>query len=150
MVVDGGDALEIAQAIAAKKTPGTGTYGTTTEIVTDIYGISHLISFFRPTGAPITATVTIIAPGGLHDDGGDAIKQAVADYVNDVAIGGGESGSVEWGTPSQRQIRWPGRQLQTGVAGSVRAARCRQSRRLSLLFTEAASMTVADVTLTVT
>lgn len=97
MVVDGGDAQQIAAAIAAKKTPGTGTYGTTTEIVTDIYGIAHPINFFRPSNAAITAAVTIKALTGYTTTVGEAIKQAIADYVNGLEIGGGASGSVEWG-----------------------------------------------------
>lgn len=97
LVVDGGDAMAIASAIAAKKTPGTGTYGTTVEIVTDIYGIAHPIRFFRPVAAPITAALTIRALAGYTTATGDQIKQAVATYVNAVEIGGGLSGSVEWG-----------------------------------------------------
>lgn len=97
LVVDGGDAMAIANAIKAKKTPGTGTYGTTTEIVTDIYGIAHPIHFFRPTAALITATITIKALSGYTTMTGNQIKQAVVSYVNSVEIGGGLSGSVEWG-----------------------------------------------------
>src|SRR5260364_341470 len=48
LVVEGGDAERIAQAIAAKKTPGAGTYGTTTTLIHDRYGIEHPIRFFRP------------------------------------------------------------------------------------------------------
>ncbi|MDX7085945.1 baseplate J/gp47 family protein, partial [Serratia marcescens] len=41
LVVAGGDAAAIAKTIATKKTPGGGTYGTTTIDVTDKYGIVH-------------------------------------------------------------------------------------------------------------
>ena len=97
LVVDGGDAMAIASAIAAKKTPGTGTFGTTTEVVTDIYGIAHPIHFFRPVAAPITAALTIKALTGYTTAVGGQIKDAVVAYVNAAAIGGGLSGSVEWG-----------------------------------------------------
>lgn len=96
LVVDGGDAATIAQAIAAKKTPGTGTYGTTTVTVTDIYGIPHPINFFRPTDVPITAAITLKALVGYNTATGEAVQQAVSDYINAVAIGGGLSGAVEW------------------------------------------------------
>ncbi|WP_230972987.1 baseplate J/gp47 family protein [Burkholderia vietnamiensis] len=45
LVVEGGDATAIANAIAAKKTPGSGTYGTTAIIVADIYGRPTTIRF---------------------------------------------------------------------------------------------------------
>lgn len=96
LVVEGGDAAAIAQAIAAKKTPGSGTYGTTGIVVQDIYGRPITIRFFRPTDAPITVAVSFKPLAGYTSMTGDAIKQAIADYVNAVAIGGGMSGSVEW------------------------------------------------------
>jgi uncharacterized phage protein gp47/JayE len=150
LVVDGGDAQLIAQAIAAKKTPGTGTYGTTTEIVTDIYGISHPISFFRPTNAPITATVTIKALTGYTTSVGDAIKRAIADYVNGVTIGGGESGSVEWGDAITAANSVGGgvtfKLASLALSGPGGAG----TPDVALAFNAVASMTAANVTLTVT
>src|SRR5260363_69158 len=54
---EGGDAERIAQAIAAKKTPGAGTYGTTTTLIHDRYGIEHPIRFFRPVEVPVTVRI---------------------------------------------------------------------------------------------
>ena len=96
LVVEGGDATAIAQAIAAKKTPGTGTYGTTTVSVTDAYGIAHPISFYRPTYDAITCAITLKALAGYTTSIGAAIQAAVAAYVNAVAIGGAPGGTVEW------------------------------------------------------
>lgn len=96
LVVEGGDATAIAQAIAAKKTPGTGTYGTTTISVTDAYGITHPISFYRPTYDAITCAITLKALAGYTTSIGAAIQAAVAAYVNAVAIGGAPGGTVEW------------------------------------------------------
>ncbi|CAJ0701534.1 hypothetical protein LMG19089_02863 [Ralstonia edaphis] len=96
LVVDGGDATAIAQAIAGKKTPGTGTYGTTTVSVTDAYGIAHPISFYRPTYDAITCAITLKALAGYTTSIGAAIQGAVAAYVNAVAIGGAPGGTVEW------------------------------------------------------
>nr|WP_315596083.1 hypothetical protein [uncultured Cupriavidus sp.] len=96
LVVEGGDATAIAQAIAAKKTPGSGTYGTTAIVVLDVYGRPITIRFYRPTTATITVAVTVKALTSYTTAVGDAIKQAVSDYINAVSIGGGESGSVEW------------------------------------------------------
>lgn len=87
LVVDGGDAAAIASTIATKKTPGGGTYGTTTIPVTDNYGIVHPISFFRPTGVEIFARVQIKALTGYTSDTGEQIRAAIADFINDIDIG---------------------------------------------------------------
>jgi len=96
IVVEGGDSTAIANAIASKKTPGTGTYGTTTITVTDVYGIAHAINFYRPTYDAITCAITIKALTGYTSTVGTAIQNAVAAYVNSVAIGGAPGGTVEW------------------------------------------------------
>lgn len=96
IVVEGGDSTAIANAIAAKKTPGTGTYGTTTITVTDAYGIAHAINFYRPTYDAITCAITLKALTGYTSTIGAAIQAAVAAYINSVAIGGAPGGTVEW------------------------------------------------------
>lgn len=96
LVVEGGDATAIANAIAAKKTPGGGTYGTTQVVVTDVYSIPHPINFFRPTPQAITAVVNLKALAGYSSAVGTRVQQAISDYVNSVAIGGGSAGAVEW------------------------------------------------------
>lgn len=150
MVVDGGDAQQIAAAIATKKTPGTGTYGTTTEIVTDIYGIAHPINFFRPSNAAITAAVTIKALTGYTTTVGEAIKQAIADYVNGLEIGGGASGSVEWGDAISAANAVGGGSVFKLAALALSGPGGAGSPDVPLVFNEAASMTAANVTLTVT
>ncbi len=87
LVVEGGDAAAIAQAIADKKTPGSGTYGTTTQVITDIYGIAHAIKFSRPVDASIKVAITLTAFAGYTVAIENSIKQAVTDYVNGLAIG---------------------------------------------------------------
>ncbi|CAI2024190.1 Uncharacterized homolog of phage Mu protein gp47 [Serratia marcescens] len=87
LVVAGGDAAAIAKTIATKKTPGGGTYGTTTISVTDKYGIVHPISFFRPTSVDIFARVEIKALQGYTSAVGEEIRTAVAAYINEIEIG---------------------------------------------------------------
>lgn len=87
LVVAGGDAAAIAKTIATKKTPGGGTYGTTTISVTDKYGIVHPISFFRPTTVDIYARVEIKALQGYTSAVGEEIRTAVAAYINEIEIG---------------------------------------------------------------
>jgi uncharacterized phage protein gp47/JayE len=87
-VVEGGDAQAIATAIAAKKAPGVGTYGTTSETVTPgTYSLASTINFFRPTAVPVTVAITLTALANYTTTIGDSIKQAIADYINGLAIG---------------------------------------------------------------
>ncbi|MNL92025.1 hypothetical protein D3C81_17770 [compost metagenome] len=87
LVVSGGDASAIARTIATKKTPGGGTYGTTSINVTDKYGIVHPISFFRPTSVNIYARVEIKALQGYTSAVGEEIRTTVAAYINEIESG---------------------------------------------------------------
>ncbi|MCA8073219.1 baseplate J/gp47 family protein [Burkholderia vietnamiensis] len=150
LVVEGGDATAIANAIAAKKTPGSGTYGTTAIIVSDIYGRPITIRFFRPVAAPITATVTLKALTGYTSQAGQQIQQAVSDYINGVQIGGGLSGSVEWGD-ALTAANSVGGGVTFKLSGlTLTGPRGAGAPDVALLFNEAASCTPADVTLVVT
>ncbi|PRH05451.1 hypothetical protein C6T60_14675 [Burkholderia multivorans] len=149
LVVEGGDATAVANAIAAKKTPGSGTYGTTAVVVTDIYGRPITIRFFRPVSAPIGATVTIKALPGYTSQTGQQIQQAVSDYINGVQIGGGLSGSVEWGD-ALTAANSVGGGVTFKLSGlTLTGPRGAGSPDVALLFNEAASCTPADVTLVV-
>lgn len=96
LVVEGGDVTAIAQAIAAKKTPGGGTYGTTSVVVTNRYGMPITIRFFRPTDQAIGVAINFRALSGYTSSIGAAVQQAVSNYINSVAIGGGAAAGVEW------------------------------------------------------
>lgn len=87
MVVEGGVSLAIAEAIATKKTPGAGTYGTTSEVITDKYGMPNTIHFYRPTTVAIDVVVHITAKAGYVSTTGDAIKANLAAYFNSLDIG---------------------------------------------------------------
>lgn len=87
LVVQGGLVADIARAIWTKKTPGCGTYGDTSDVVTDNNGVTTTISFYRPVMTSIAATITITPEAGYLAATGEAIKQAVADYINGLAIG---------------------------------------------------------------
>lgn len=96
LVVEGGSVPAIAQAIATKKTPGTGTYGSIGQMVPDVYGNPITILFFRPAYVVIDVAITVKPLPGYSSSQASTIKQAVSDYVNSVPIGGGPSGTVEW------------------------------------------------------
>ncbi|WP_063584106.1 baseplate J/gp47 family protein [Achromobacter ruhlandii] len=150
LVVDGGDAALIAQAIAAKKTPGTGTHGTTTVVVTDIYGIAHRIRFFRPTIVPLAVDVQMRALAGYNTATGQAVQRAVADYINGVAIGGGASASVEWADAISAANGVPGNGTFKITGLTLRGPAGNGVPDVPLAFNEAAAATSDDVKLTVT
>lgn len=87
LIVEGGDATEIANIIAEKKTPGTGTNGSITTTVIDSVNSTHVIKFSRPTHAAIKVNLSITALTGWSATITPIIKQAIADYVNSLAIG---------------------------------------------------------------
>ena len=87
MVVEGGDTAAIAEAIAAKKGPGAGTYGTTEALVRDKYGVPNVIKFFRPAETPVYATVTIRPFPGYLSTTGESIRKNVAEHINGLNIG---------------------------------------------------------------
>lgn len=87
VVAEGGDTAQIAEAIFAKKTPGCGTYGTTTVSVRDEYGEPSQIRFFRATDMPVYARVTLRALSGYLSSTGDTIRKNLAAYINTLGIG---------------------------------------------------------------
>lgn len=87
MVVLGGVAADIANAIYVKKTPGAYTYGTTSVSIVDAFGIPNTVRFFVPAPVAIMATITVKANVGYSTAISDEIKLAVADYINALGIG---------------------------------------------------------------
>lgn len=80
-VVTGGAAADIAAAIAAKKTEGCYTYGTTSYTLTDAQGLPETIRYFIPDDVRISVAITIKALAGYTSLIGDELKQAIADYI---------------------------------------------------------------------
>ena len=87
VVVEGGDAQAIGEAIAKKKTPGSPTYGTTTVTTYDKYGLPNDINFFRPTVATVGVEVTVKALQGYTTGFAALIASAVAELLNELEIG---------------------------------------------------------------
>lgn len=87
VVVEGGDAVAIANAIALKKDPGCGTYGTTSELVIDSKGMPNTIRFFIPTQVPIAVTVVLKAQTGYVSTTGTLIQTQIAAYLAVLGIG---------------------------------------------------------------
>lgn len=150
LVVEGGDSVAIANAIAAKKTPGTPTYGTTAQVVTDIYGRPITIRFFRPTNAPITAVLTIKALTGYTSVTGTAAQQAIVDYINGTGIGGGQAACVEWDSCIAAAKAVDGSSTFKIVSLTLTGPHGAGTPDAALLFNEAASASLASITLNVT
>ncbi len=87
VVIDGGDSAEIANTIAQKKAPGVPTWGTTKESVTDIWGNTKQIYFFRPDRVPVYAEIKIRPLMGYTTEIGNGVSQSVASYINGLTIG---------------------------------------------------------------
>ena len=147
-VVEAGDAQAIAEAISAKKTPGTGTYGTTTQSVVDVYGIPHAIKFSRPTDVPISMVITVEALAGYSSAVGVAIKAALAAYVNALGIG-----AAIYLTRLYVPANLTGADALTFEISALTIARdggALAASNIMLDWDEAASCDVADIALTVT
>jgi uncharacterized phage protein gp47/JayE len=87
LVVQGGDAIQICQTILLKKTPGAYTYGSTRELVDDVYGLPHDIGFFIPTAVAIGVHITLTAKAGYSTIIAQAIRDTVAAYINGLGSG---------------------------------------------------------------
>ena len=87
IVVEGGDAQEIATMIANKKSMGTPTVGNTTETVTDSYGNSRTINFYRPSEYPIYVSVALTALDGYVSEYGDTITSTLSEYILSLSPG---------------------------------------------------------------
>ncbi len=87
VVAQGGDSAEIAQAIMRKKTPGTGTYGTTSVDVIDDVGLTHAIKYSVPEDVRTVVKVQLKPLSGYTTQVASDIKAAVAAYINALGIG---------------------------------------------------------------
>ena len=82
VIVSGGADIDIADVIWLKKPAGILAFGTITEQVLDSQGISHDISFSRPTPITIYVEVTLSTSAEYPANGDDLVKQAIVDYAN--------------------------------------------------------------------
>lgn len=87
VVAEGGNIQTIAQTIEAKKSPGTGTYGTTSETVTDPAGVPITINFFELTEIGIFVQATLVPLTGYVTTTKTTISNAILTYLSDLAIG---------------------------------------------------------------
>ncbi len=86
VVIDGGDASTIANAIY-RQIFACGTYGTTSETITDAFGIPHPINFFYISEPEIQWQITVRPAPNYSVATADLISQSLAAYTNALGIG---------------------------------------------------------------
>ncbi|MDM8357466.1 baseplate J/gp47 family protein [Pandoraea communis] len=148
LVVEGGDATAIANAIAAKKGPGGGTTGTTAVTVNDVYGRQIVIRFYRPTNQAVSAVVRFNALAGFTTAISQSVQQAISDYINSIAIGGGLPGVVEWDACIAAAKSVPGGNTFKIVSLALTGPAGPGSPDVPLAFNQAAMSTPASITMT--
>lgn len=149
VVVQGGDIDSIAGVIATKKSPGTGTYGTTAVVVTDSHGIDNTINFYVVTQVVISVAISVQSLAGYNAATGLQIRQAVVDYLNGLEIG--EDSYLA-------RLYSPANLTGTGVGATFAVTSIEQSRDadplaaadITLAFNEVTVCTLDDVELQVT
>lgn len=87
LVVDGGDATEIAEVIYAKKSQGVSTYGSTKTQYIDTLGNVAEVDFSRPTPVSIAVVITLRATETWLSTNEDDVKARVSEYINGLEIG---------------------------------------------------------------
>jgi uncharacterized phage protein gp47/JayE len=87
VIVEGGDAMAIAQAIALKKNTGCGTYGTTQQVVFDQQGVPLTVDFFYLIEIPIFVTIQVQPLPGYLETTGTLIMDVIAAYIQNSQIG---------------------------------------------------------------
>lgn len=96
-VVEGGTNNDIANAIFKKKAPGVYTQGTTSVSITDSYGQSNTIRFYRPTYVDTDIVVNVKKLSGYTDQVTADIKTKLTNHLNSLNIGGSVTISSLWG-----------------------------------------------------
>lgn len=86
-IVDGGADKEIAKAIYLRKSPGCGTYGTTTVPVLNAENVPTNIKFFRPIYKKVAVQVRVKKLTGYTKEVEAAIINYVKYYLQILAIG---------------------------------------------------------------
>jgi len=148
IVAEGGDAQQIASVIFAKKGPGAGTYGTTSEVVTDSYGVPHTVRFMRLENVPFKVAITLKALSGYTSNIGEKIKTSVAKYLSEQ-----KSGASVYPGDLYSPATLPGADGQTYKITNLLIARdagSPGSANITTAYYEAPACDVADISISVT
>jgi len=87
-VVEGGEIQDIAEAIYYNRGLGCYTNGDIETTIEDTeYGTSTTIRFYRPVEVPVYIKIELHQLTGYLMDTDDDIKEAIAEYINNLGIG---------------------------------------------------------------
>lgn len=86
-VVYGGEDEDVAYQIYLRKTPGIGTYGTTSYSGQTYYGNEFTVNWFRPTIVTPSISLTVQKLSGWSDEMETIMKNAIIEYVDNLGIG---------------------------------------------------------------
>jgi uncharacterized phage protein gp47/JayE len=87
LVVEGGDAQDIANTIGKSRGEGVATFGNTSETYIDPYGIPQVINFSFPVQETIDVSVNISPLTGYSTAIGGEIQQSLSNYITSLGIG---------------------------------------------------------------
>lgn len=96
IVVEGGADEDIVRAIGIRKNMGVLSYGDVTLPYTNRYNTTLDISFFRPVYVPVYIKVNINPLAGYTNEVGNQIKEAIANYFQELKIGNNLYNSQLW------------------------------------------------------
>lgn len=146
-VVEGSTDEAVAQTIYNNKGIGCYTNGTTSVVVNDpTYGLPSTIRFYRPSYVAIDVTLSIHQLSGYVSTTTDAIKAAVAAYLNSLQIGeeltiSGLYGAALSVMPDLSRPLFSIRGLTAGLHGGAQA-----TDDITVDFFEVTTGDVADIT----
>lgn len=85
-VVEGGNDVDVATELYMKKTPGCGTFGTTTVKLQSVTGNVLAVNFYRPQYTNVKVKITIKQLDGYTSDYVDKMQEAVSTYITEMSI----------------------------------------------------------------
>ena len=95
-VVEGGDSADIAETIWKRKSPGCGTYGGVSQVITDDDEQSYTIGFSRVQYVDIDIQINITTRGGYSATTPSEIKSALVEFLDNFSIGTDLTTSIIW------------------------------------------------------
>lgn len=85
-VVEGGNDVDVATELYMKKTPGCGTFGTTTVKFQSVTGNILAVNFYRPKYTNVKVKITIKQLDGYTSDYVDKMQEAISTYITEMSI----------------------------------------------------------------
>jgi uncharacterized phage protein gp47/JayE len=163
MVVEGGNVNDVAAAIAFKKPPGTGTFGTTSVVVQDSLGVPRTIHFYALSVVQLDVTVNVTALAGFVTSTGPKIAAALAAFVSGLGIGQSSYIGRLWGPADlqgtaaqvandldQTQLDALSKTYKVTSITQARHGNAQSAADVAILFNEAAALIVANITVVIT